>query len=184
MTKEQLESLELLIAAKLPDLQRERLEDALILQLTTTNLLATMTLLRGDPELDFKQMIDLCGVHYPQRDKPLEVVYQLLSVYKNHRLRIKLALDEEEFVPTVTGIWACADWYERECYEMFGILFSGHPDLRRLLTEYDFDGFPLRKDYPLNGYTEMRYDTTQNRLVREPIQMSHPDREPYPAKLS
>lgn len=184
MTKETLESLEQLIAAKFPDLKRERLEDALVLWVEPDTLLATVTQLRDDSELDFKQMIDLCGVHYPDRSRPLEVVYQLLSVYKNHRLRLKLALDEQTFVPTVSNVWSCANWYEREAYEMFGILFSGHPDLRRLLTEYDFDGHPLRKDFPLNGYTEVRYDPAQRRVVREPVQMHQPDREPYPAKLS
>ena len=184
MTKETLDDLEQLVAAKLPDLSRERLGDALVLHVTVEALLDTVTLLRDDSDLDFKQMIDLCGVHYPDREQPLMLVYQLLSVYKNHRLRVKLALNERTFVPTVRGVWSCADWYEREAYEMFGIMFSGHPDLRRLLTEYDFVGYPLRKDFPLNGYTEVRYDTTQDRVVREPVQMLYGDREPYQAKLS
>ena len=184
MTKEKLESLEKLIATKFPDLERERLDDALVVRVNIDSLVSTLQCLRDDPDLDFKQMIDLCGVHYPQREKPLEVVYQLLSVYKNHRIRIKLAVDEQTPVPTVGGLWFCADWYEREAYEMFGILFSGHPDLRRLLTGYDFEGFPLRKDFPLNGYTEVRYDPAQHRIVREPVQMRTPDREPYQAKLS
>ena len=184
MTKDKQENLAQLIAAKFPGLACEHLRDALVVRVTQESLVATMMRLRDDPDLDFKQMIDLCGVHYPSREKPLEVVYQLLSVYKNHRLRVKLALEEGAFVPSVVGVWGCADWYEREAYEMFGILFSGHPDLRRLLTEYDFEGFPLRKDFPLNGFVEVRYDPAQRRVVREPIQMRHPDREPYQAKLS
>ena len=184
MTKEKRETLEKLMAAKFPDLERERLGDALVVRVTPDTLLATMERLRDDPDLDFKQMMDLCGVHYPQREKSMEVVYQLLSVHKNHRIRLKLAVDEQTPVPSVIDVWSCADWFEREAYEMFGILFSGHPDLRRLLTEYDFEGYPLRKDFPLNGYVEVRYDSAQRRVVREPIQMEHSDREPYQAKLS
>lgn len=184
MTQEKLDQLEERIAARFPNLERERLTDALILRVTPDTLLETMAVLRGDPELDFKQMMDLAGVHYPNRAQSLELVYQLLSVHKNHRLRVKLALDEQTPVPSVTQLWWCADWYEREAYEMFGILFSGHPDLRRLLTEYDFEGFPMRKDFPLNGTTEVRYDPKQGRVIRQPIQMVHPDREPYQANLS
>ncbi|MBF0582776.1 MAG: NADH-quinone oxidoreductase subunit C [Magnetococcales bacterium] len=184
MTKDKLDHLEPLVASRFPDLERVRLADALILRLTPANLLATMGQLRDDPEFNFTQMVDLAGVHYPSRKQPLELVYQLLSVHKHHRLRVKVALEEGMPVPSVTPLWWCADWYEREAYEMFGILFSGHPDLRRLLTDYDFEGFPLRKDFPLNGLTEVRYDPTQGRVIRQPIQMVHPDREPYQANLS
>lgn len=182
MNRQKLEQLAQLVASKLPNLPSELLEDALILRVTPENLIETMTLLRDDADLNFKQMIDLCGVHYPTRDKPLEVVYQLLSVHKNHRIRLKLALDENTPAPTVTEIWSCADWYERETYEMFGILFAGHPDLRRLLTDYDFDGYPLRKDFPLNGLTDVYYDEKTSRVVTRPMVMERPDREPYPAK--
>lgn len=182
MTEESLQKLEQLIAAKLPDLKRELLKDAVVVHVTTENLISTMKQLRDDVDLDFKQMIDLCGVHFPNQEKPFQVVYQLLSVYKNHRLRVKLDIEEETVVPSVIEVWSCANWSEREAYEMFGILFSGHPDLRRLLTDYDFEGHPLRKDFPLNGYTEVRYDPAQKRVVREPIQMKHPDREPYPSQ--
>ena len=184
MTQEKLDRLEQLIADRLPELARERLADALIVRVTPETLLATMTRLRDDPELNFTQMIDLTGIHYPQREKPLEVVYQLLSVHKNHRLRVKLAVDEQTPVPSVIGIWWCADWFERETYEMFGILFSGHPDLRRLLTDYDFEGYPLRKDFPLSGLTEVRYDPAQRRVIRQSLQMVHPNREPYQANPS
>ncbi|MEO5362051.1 MAG: NADH-quinone oxidoreductase subunit C [Magnetococcus sp. DMHC-8] len=179
MTKDKLDQLEQSVADRFPDLTRERLADALILRVTPATLLATMTRLRDDPELDFKQMIDLGGVHYPGRDLPLEVVYQLLSVHKNHRLRIKLAVDEQTPVPSIAGLWWCADWFEREAYEMFGILFSGHPDLRRLLTDYDFEGYPLRKDFPLHGLTEVRYDPAQKRVIRQPTRMVDGNREPY-----
>ncbi|MEO5341187.1 MAG: NADH-quinone oxidoreductase subunit C [Magnetococcus sp. MYC-9] len=184
MTTEKLDHLEQLLAGRLPEVTRQRLADALILHLTPENLVATMRLLRDDPDLDFKQLIDLCGVHYPQRAKPLELVYQLLSVHKNHRLRVKMALDEQTPVPSLTDLWWCIDWYERETYEMFGVLFSGHPDLRRLLTDYDFEGYPLRKDFPLQGLTEVVYDPQQQRVVRRPVQMVDASREPYQANLS
>jgi NADH-quinone oxidoreductase subunit C len=174
-----LDHLEQLLTDRLPHVERHRLADAIILRVTPDTLLETMLRLRDDPDLDFKQMIDLAGVHYPERDKPFEVVYQLLSVRKNHRVRVKLAVDEQTPVPTVTSVWWCADWFEREAYEMFGILFAGHPDLRRLLTDYDFEGFPLRKDFPLSGLSEVRYDPAQKRVIRQPLQMVHPNREPY-----
>lgn len=179
MTREKLDTLEQLVADRLPGVARERLTDALILRVTPDTLLATLIRLRDDPALNFTQMIDLCGVHYPDRERPLEVVYQFLSVHKNHRIRVKLAVDEQTPVPSIIDLWWCADWYERETYEMFGILFSGHPDLRRLLTDYDFEGYPLRKDFPLSGLTEVRYDPAQKRVLRQPVQMVHPNREPY-----
>ncbi len=181
MTKDKLDQLESLIASRFAGLERERSIDALILRVTPENLLATMTQLRDDLTLDFKQLIDLAGVHYPDREKSMEVVYQLLSVHKNHRLRVKVAVDESTPVPSVAGVWWSADWFEREAYEMFGILFSGHPDLRRLLTDYDFEGYPMRKDFPLSGLTEVRYDLTLKRVIRQPVQMVHPNREPYQA---
>ncbi|MEO5334176.1 MAG: NADH-quinone oxidoreductase subunit C [Magnetococcus sp. YQC-5] len=142
-----------------------------------------MTRLRDDPELDFKQMIDLAGVHYPDQDPPFMVVYQLLSVHKNHRLRIKVKTGEGSLIPSVIQIWSCADWYEREAYDMFGILFTGHPDLRRILNDYDFEGHPLRKDFPVVGQFEVRYDETKERLVREPVRLEREDREPYRRSL-
>ncbi len=179
MTPEKLERMEQLVAAGFPDLPRERLGDALIVRVTPAQLVDTLTRLRDDAELNFTQMIDLAGVHYPEREQPLEVVYQLLSVHKNHRLRVKMAVKEGEAVPSVTGVWSCADWYEREAYEMFGILFSGHPDLRRLLTDYDFDGHPLRKDFPVEGLTEVRYDEAQGRVVKVPVELQQKNREFY-----
>ncbi|MBF0180232.1 MAG: NADH-quinone oxidoreductase subunit C [Magnetococcales bacterium] len=179
MTPEKLDTLATCIAQRLPDLTTQRLADALILHVPVDRLLDTMTLLRDDPELDFTQMIDLAGVHYPERTPPFDVVYQLLSVHKNHRLRVKTGLGEGEAIPSVIGIWSCADWYERETYDLMGILFSGHPDLRRILNDYDFDGHPLRKDFPVVGRYEMRYDEAVGRLVREPVALEIADREPY-----
>lgn len=143
-------------------------------------LVEIMTTLRDQPEFDFKLMVDLTAVHYPDREgPPLELVLHLLSVYKNQRMRVKLPLAENQPVPTLTGVWSNADWYERECYEMFGILFAGHPDLRRLLTEYDFEGYPLRKEFPLSGHFQVRYDTKQERVIREPVKLSIPNRVYY-----
>ncbi len=179
MTPEALDKLEATIAEKFGELRRERLADALIVYVSPEQLVATMTRLRDDAALDFKQMIDLAGVHYPDRTSAFDVVYQLLSVYKNHRLRVKCSVEDGGFVPSVIPVWSCADWYEREAYDLFGIQFLGHPDLRRILNEYDFDGHPLRKDFPVVGRIEVRYDETQGRLVREPINLERDDREPY-----
>ncbi|MBF0283117.1 MAG: NADH-quinone oxidoreductase subunit C [Magnetococcales bacterium] len=146
------------------------------------NLLAVLTILRDDPGFNFHQMIDLAGVHYPERAKPLEVVYHLLSMRHNHRIRIKVALDEGQPIPSIIGVWSCADWYEREAFDLFGILFTGHPDLRRLLNDYDFEGHPLRKDFPLSGNYELRYSEEQGRIIREPTQLQRESREYYNAR--
>ncbi|MBF0136595.1 MAG: NADH-quinone oxidoreductase subunit C [Magnetococcales bacterium] len=179
MTPEKLAHLEGVVGEKFPGLPRERAGEALVIRVTPDTLVTTMTRLRDDPDLDFRLLVDLAGVHYPDREKPLEVVYQLLSVHRNHRLRVKVAVREEEPVPSVIGVWSSANWYEREAYEMFGILFSGHPDLRRLLTEYDFSGYPLRKEFPVTGHFEVRYDANRARVVREPTRLSIPAREYY-----
>ncbi|MBF0153783.1 MAG: NADH-quinone oxidoreductase subunit C [Magnetococcales bacterium] len=179
MTPEKLTHLEKVLGERLPRLAGERAGMALVIRVAPEDLVSTMTALRDDPELNFRLLVDLAGVHYPGRDKPLEVVYQLLSVHRNHRLRVKVAVQDGESLPSVIGVWSSANWYEREAYEMFGILFSGHPDLRRLLTEYDFSGYPLRKEFPVTGRFEVRYDPDQARVVREPTRLSLPEREYY-----
>lgn len=183
MTPAALDHLEATLRRKLPQAELQRLGDALILRLdpTPTRLVETMTLLRDDPDLDFKLMIDLAGVHYPQRDPEFDVVYQLLSVYQNHRLRVKVGVAAMTPVPSMIPVWQCANWYEREAYDMFGILFSGHPDLRRILNDYDFEGYPLRKDFPLQGQLEMRYDNELKRVVKIPIRLERDNREYYTA---
>jgi NADH-quinone oxidoreductase subunit C len=128
--------------------------------------------LREHPELKFQQLIDLCGADYPERAHRFDVVYHLLSLTHNRRVRIKVQTDESSAVPTVTGVYPCADWYEREAFDMFGIFFDGHPDLRRLLTDYGFQGYPLRKDFPMTGYVEVRYDDEQKRVVYEPVKIT------------
>jgi NADH-quinone oxidoreductase subunit C len=116
-------------------------------------------------------MIDLCGVDYPDRPQRFEVVYNLLSLKHNHRIRVKVATDGENPVPSITGIYSAAGWFEREAWDLFGIYFADNPDLRRLLTDYGFEGHPLRKDFPLTGYVEVRYDEDQKRVVYEPVKL-------------
>lgn len=130
-----------------------------------------LTWLRDEPSLLFRELIDLCGVDYPERERRFEVVYHLLSMHHNLRLRVKLETDEATPVPSVIAVFPTAGWFERETWDMYGILFSGNPDLRRLLTDYGFEGHPLRKDFPLTGYVEMRYDEQQKRVVYEPVQL-------------
>lgn len=127
--------------------------------------------LRDDPRCLFTTLIDICGVDYPERAKRFDVVYHLLSMKKNQRIRVKIEADEQTPVASVTPLYPAADWFEREAFDMYGILFSGHPDLRRLLTDYGFQGYPLRKDFPLSGHVEVRYDPAQQRVVYEPVKL-------------
>ncbi|HSV01846.1 MAG TPA: NADH-quinone oxidoreductase subunit C [Phenylobacterium sp.] len=117
----------------------------------------------------FQQLIDLTGVDYPERERRFDVIYHLLSMTRNLRCRVKLETDEDSAVPSVTAVYPCADWYEREAFDMYGIFFEGHPDLRRILTDYGFHGHPLRKDFPMTGYVEVRYDDELKRVVYEPV---------------
>jgi len=117
----------------------------------------------------FQQLIDVCGADYPERERRFDVVYHLLSMTKNLRCRVKLETDEDSAVPSVTAVYPCADWYEREAFDMYGIFFEGHPDLRRILTDYGFHGHPLRKDFPMTGFVEVRYDDELKRVVYEPV---------------
>ena len=129
-------------------------------------------LLRDDPRLKFVSFIDLTAVDYPQRQERFDVVYHLLSPKQNARVRIKITTDETSYVDSICGVFPGANWFEREAYDMYGILFSGHPDLRRLLTDYGFDGHPLRKDFPLTGYYEVHYDDEKKRVVYEPVKLA------------
>jgi len=146
--------------------------DELVLTGPAGRVVDALTQLRDHPDWRFIQLTDLAGVHYPQRDQPLEVIYQLLSHVKNHRVRLKVSTDEDTPVPSVTSVHPCADWYEREAFDMYGIFFEGHPDLRRILTDYGFHGHPLRKDFPMSGYVEMRYDDELKRVVYEPVKIT------------
>ncbi|TDI64535.1 MAG: NADH-quinone oxidoreductase subunit C [Alphaproteobacteria bacterium] len=130
-----------------------------------------LTALRDDTSCQMHQLIDICGVDYPDRKERFEVVYHLLSMRQNHRVRVKLTTDAVTPVPSVTAVYSAAGWWERETWDLFGVLFSGHPDLRRILTDYGFEGHPLRKDFPLTGYVEVRYDEQQKRVVYEPVKL-------------
>jgi len=131
-----------------------------------------LNFLRDDSGCLFKALIDICGVDFPDRDPRFEVVYQLLSLTQNQRLMVKVKTDEDTPVPSVTGIFSSAGWFEREIWDLFGISFSGHPDLRRILTDYGFEGHPLRKDFPLTGHVEVRYNDEQKRVVYEPVKLT------------
>ena len=132
---------------------------------------ALLRFLMNDEKCRFNNLIDICGVDYPEREKRFDVVYHLLSPKLNHRIRVKVQTDEDTPVPSVIDIFPGANWFEREAYDMFGILFYGHPDLRRILTDYGFEGHPLRKDFPTSGYVEVRYDEIQRRVVYEPVRL-------------
>ena len=135
-------------------------------------IVEVVTKLRDDPELRFVSLIDICGVDWPERAKRFDVVYHFLSPYKNHRIRIKAMTDAEAAVPSISDVFPGATWFEREAYDLYGILFSGNPDFRRILTDYGFRGHPLRKDFPLTGFVELRYDTAQRRVVYEPVKLA------------
>ncbi len=136
------------------------------------NVIEVLTFLRDDPRCRFEVLIDICGVDWPARENRFDVVYHLLSPRLNQRIRIKLETDEATPVDSVVQVFSAANWFEREAYDMYGILFSGHPDLRRLLTDYGFQGHPMRKDFPLTGYVEVRYDDEQKRVVYEPVELT------------
>jgi NADH-quinone oxidoreductase subunit C len=135
-------------------------------------LAALMTALRDDPRFSFEQVMDICGVDWPERAERFDVVYNLLSVSLNHRLRVIVTTDEASPVPSVHGVWPVATWWEREAWDLFGIVFSGQPDLRRILTDYGFDGHPLRKDFPMTGYVEVRYDEERKQVIYEPVKLT------------
>ena len=146
--------------------------DELIIRARRDLIVKVLTFLRDDVNCRFQQLMDLCGVDYPEREKRFEVVYNLLSLTHNMRVRVKVETDEETPVPSVSGVFSSATWWEREAWDLFGIYFSEHPDLRRIMTDYGFEGHPLRKDFPLTGYVEVRYDDEQKRVVYEPVKLT------------
>jgi len=135
-------------------------------------LVTLMTMLRDDPRFAFEQVMDICGVDWPQRPERFEVVYNLLSVSLNQRLRVIVSTGELLPVPSVHEVWPVATWWERETWDLFGVVFSGQPDLRRILTDYGFDGHPLRKDFPMTGYVEVRYDEDRKQVIYEPVNLT------------
>ncbi len=136
------------------------------------SIVGVMTALRDDQRFAFEQLMDLCGVDWPERAERFEVVYNLLSVSLNQRIRVVVTTDESAPVPSVLTVWPAATWWEREAWDLFGIVFSGQPDLRRILTDYGFEGHPLRKDFPLTGYVELRYDEDRKSVVYEPVKLT------------
>jgi NADH-quinone oxidoreductase subunit C len=162
------------IAGRLPNdvIEAEIKHDELILTAHRGSIVKVLSFLRDDANCQFKQLMDVCGVDHPDRDERFDVVYNLLSLKLNQRVRVKVTTDEDAPVPSVTGVFRSANWYERETWDLYGIFFADHPDLRRLLTDYGFEGHPLRKDFPLTGYVEVRYDDEQKRVVYEPVRLT------------
>lgn len=144
----------------------------LTLSVERKNIVRVLRFLRDDPICNFLVLIDVCGADYPERAERFDVVYHLLSMHKNHRIRVKTQTDETQPIDSVAGVWPAANWYEREAFDLYGIQFKDHPDLRRLLTDYGFSGYPMRKDFPLTGFVEVRYDDEQKRVVYEPVKLT------------
>ncbi len=162
---------------KLPSITPVKLEASLYvgeltLHADAKDIIPLLTSLRDHADTQFTQLVDVCGADYPARAQRFDVVYHLLSVKKNARIRVKIQTDENTPVPSVVGVFPSAGWFEREAWDLYGIMFAGHPDLRRILTDYGFDGHPLRKDFPLTGFVELRYDDAQKRVVQEPVKLN------------
>jgi NADH-quinone oxidoreductase subunit C len=161
------------IEAKRPDcvIGWDISHDELNVDVAPANIRGFVEFLKSDPTCRFSSLIDITAVDYPERAKRFDVVYHFLSMYQNQRIRLRVSVREDEMVASVVDVHPSANWFEREVFDMFGIMFTGHPDLRRLLTDYGFRGYPLRKDFPTTGYTEMRYDEEQKRVVYEPVSL-------------
>lgn len=144
----------------------------LTVQVDRDQLIKVLKFLKDAPSLKFETLIDICGVDNPARSERFDVVYHLLSMRKNARVRVKTTTDEDTPVESIVPLWSAANWFEREAFDMYGIQFANHPDLRRILTDYGFEGFPMRKDFPLTGHTEVRYDDLQKRIIHEPVELT------------
>lgn len=174
MTEEALKELGDHIASRLGDdvLKVEIKLGELIAIVRRPAIVKALTFLRDDTNCRFEQVMDITAVDYPEREERFEVVYNLLSLKHNQRIRVKVTTDEDTPVPSVVSVYNAANWFERETWDMFGVFFSDHPDLRRILTDYGFEGHPFRKDFPLTGYVEVRYDEEQKRVVYEPVKLT------------
>lgn len=174
MSEQALKELGELVAARLGDdvLNVRVAVGELMITVRRPAIVKVLTFLRDDTNCRFEQLMDVTAVDYPEREERLEVVYNLLSLKHNLRVRVKLATDEDTPVPSVVGVYSAANWFERETWDMYGVFFSDHPDLRRILTDYGFEGHPFRKDFPLTGYVEVRYDDDQKRVVYEPVTLT------------
>ncbi len=162
------------VASALPDdvVRVEQRLGELMVTVNAGSIVRVLSFLRDDSQCEFKVLVDVCGVDWPQRERRFDVVYNLLSVKLNQRVRVKLEADEATPVPTATGVFPSAGWYEREAWDLYGIMFSDHADLRRILTDYGFEGHPLRKDFPLTGHVEVRNDDELKRVVYEPVKLT------------
>lgn len=152
--------------------KKEIIVGELIVTVARENLRRFMTFLLNDANCDFKQLMDICGADYPERAERFEVIYNLLSLKHNTRIRVKVVTGENMPVDSVVSIWSTANWFEREVWDMYGVAFNGHPDMRRILTDYGFEGHPLRKDFPLTGFVEVRYSEVEKRVIYEPVKLA------------
>jgi len=161
------------IEAKQPDavIGTDISNGELTVEIVPTEVVAFVDFLRSNGACRFSSLVDITAVDYPARDKRFDMVYHFLSMYQNHRIRLRARIREDEVMPSIISVHPSANWFEREVFDMYGILFSGHPDLRRILTDYGFRGYPLRKDFPTTGYTEVRYDEVEKRVVYEPVSL-------------
>jgi NADH-quinone oxidoreductase subunit C len=166
-----LENTASVINAKLSGVSTSMAYGELTVHAEASHIVSVLEFLRDDPDCRFVCFIDITAVDYPERGNRFDVVYHMLSPYKNTRVRVKVQTDEATAVPSATSVFPAADWFEREVYDMYGIVFSGHPDLRRILTDYGFQGNPLRKDFPVTGHVEVRYDDEAKRVVYEPVKL-------------
>ena len=153
------------------------IHDNLILSCDVDNIIHNVDILKRSPEFKFRKLIDILGVDYPQQGKRFEVIYLFLSHENNFRISLKIKIGDEEIVPTLTDIFPSANWQEREVFDMYGIRFANHPDLRRILTDYEFEGYPLRKDFPLTGYKEVRYSAEHQKVIYEPVKLAQDYRD-------
>ncbi|MDW4548187.1 NADH-quinone oxidoreductase subunit C [Defluviimonas sp. D31] len=176
---EDLQELSLHIELKRPDevVATEIAFGELNVTVTAAGLVSFIEFLRADRNCRFSTLVDITAVDYPERAQRFDVVYHFLSMYQNTRIRVRAQVREDEMVPSIIGIHPSANWFEREVYDMFGIIFTGHPDMRRILTDYGFRGHPLRKDFPTTGYTEVRYDEALKRVVYEPVKLTQDYRQ-------
>ena len=168
---ETLEQMAMRIKAEFPAAVSSIAVGELTVTVDAADIVKTLFFLRDDPESRFEVLIDICGVDYPNRARRFDVVYHLLSVSKNQRIRIKAEIAENAQIASAVSVYPAANWFEREAFDMYGIVFANHPDLRRLLTDYGFTGYPLRKDFPLTGFVEVRWDDEQKKVVYEPVKL-------------
>ena len=173
MSSEGLVKLKSYIETKLPEsvVSSKLVNGELTFSIVLSSLVTFMEFLKTDQHCNFSTLVDITVVDYPNRENRFELVYHYLSMYQNQRIRVKMEVNEDHIVPSIVDIFPASNWFEREIFDMFGILFSGHPDLRRILTDYGFKGHPLRKDFPTTGYVELRYDEEKKRVVYEPVEL-------------